>query len=212
MHSMKDKQFPTLNVWDAQAIKYDRRNHLMEGFYGKWRKIYLQLKGRILEVGTGTGNNLPFYNPNSKVTASDWSPHMVEVARNKIKRIKLEYVEKVIVANIEHLSNYFEPHSFDYITSTCVFCSVPNPLKGLREIAKVIRPSGRLIQIEHGISNNQIINLGLKFMDPIISRVRGFHVTRNIAQNLMISGFKIDQVFPLDRFGIFHILISHPTN
>lgn len=214
MNKIMDKSVPqALRIYDRRAGSYDKSwNSMMDTFIAKWRKIYSQIEGKVLEVGSGTGNNLPFYNSKSKVTASDWSPHMVEKAQSKVNRLKLKNIERVIVADIEKLSDYFEPHSFDYVTSTCVFCSVPHPVKGLQEVAKVLHPSGKLIQIEHGISNNVILNLGLKLLDPLSSRMQGLHVTRNIAQLLRRSGFTIDKVYSLDRFGIFHLIVSHPTH
>jgi ubiquinone/menaquinone biosynthesis C-methylase UbiE len=199
---------PVLKLYDKQANSYDSWNSMMERIFSKGRKIFSTLKGEILEVGVGTGLNLPYYGPNSQVTVFDWSPKMIFHAKLRTRSSNLKNIKNFVTGDIQELSKHFSEASFDYITSTCVFCSVPDPVKGLKELAKVLKPSGRLVQIEHGISYFKPVNLILGLFDNIMTKWRGFHLTRNIIINLEKSGFKVLYEIPLDSFGIVRLIYS----
>jgi len=199
---------PTLELYKKLAKYYDRRNQMIEHWISKARSIFSFLKGDLLEIGTGTGNNLVNYNPESNIVAFDWSSEMVSQAHLKVKKYNLDNIKEIIVGDIQKLSDYFDPESFDYVTSSCVFCSVPNPISGLKEVFKVLKPSGKLIQIEHGISEIKLINAGLVFFDPFTSKRFGFHLNRNHIKNLENSGFKVTHQQKIDLTGIFRLFIS----
>ncbi|MHA1266810.1 MAG: class I SAM-dependent methyltransferase [Candidatus Helarchaeota archaeon] len=200
-----------MEIYDREAENYDQWANMMEVLFAKGRSIFGLLKGVILEVGTGTGINLQYYNSEAQVIASDWSPRMVEKTRLRIKKLGLKNIKQVVIADIQALGQYFEPNTFDFVTSTCVFCSIPNPIKGLQEITKVLKPKGKLVQIEHGLSNFPFINIGLRILDPLTTRARGFHLARNTPNNLKIAGFQILHQILIDPAGIARILISRPS-
>ena len=106
------------------------------------------------------------------------------------------------------LSQYFKPKSFDYVTSTCVFCSVPDPIIGLQEIAKMLKPSGLLIQIEHGSSDFKILNLFMTPVDQLTTKWRGYHISRNILKYLEIVGFKTIYHRTLDPAKTIRLIVS----
>jgi ubiquinone/menaquinone biosynthesis C-methylase UbiE len=118
--------------------------------FAKWRKkIVPQAIGKTLEVGVGTGKNIPFYSENIDLTAIDFSKKMLEEAKVKYQHspLKINFLE-MDVQNMD-----FEDNTFDTVITSCVFCSVPNPVKGLKEIKRVLKPNGRLIMLEHVRSN-----------------------------------------------------------
>jgi ubiquinone/menaquinone biosynthesis C-methylase UbiE len=201
---------PTLKIYNKQAASYDKMNSMMEYLFSKGRKIFSSLKGKILEVGVGTGENLKYYNSSSELTVFDWSNKMIHQAKSKVKRLGLENVKNFLIGDIQRLSHHFKPNSFDYVTSTCVFCSVPDPISGLKEITKVLNPNGKLVQIEHGISNFGLLNLFMKVIDPITSKMRGFHLTRDILSNLETAGFEIIHEWSIDPAGIIKVIVSKP--
>jgi ubiquinone/menaquinone biosynthesis C-methylase UbiE len=205
-----EKIHPTLKIYDSHATSYDTMNSMMETLFSKGRAIFNLLRGNILEVGVGTGENLKHYHSSAKLTVFDWSPRMIEQAKMKIKRLGLKNVKNFVIGDIQRLSIYFEPNSFDYVTSTCVFCSVPDPVKGFKKIAQVLRPSGKLIQIEHGVSNFKLLNLFMRVLDPITANTQGFHLTRNTLTNLEKGGFKVIHKWSLDPAGIVKVIISKP--
>lgn len=202
------KFHPTLKIYDRIALTYDRQNSMMEFLFSKGRKIFSLLRGNILEVGVGTGINLQYYHPTTNVTAIDWSPRMVHQAKIKVIDKNLHHVKQIMVGDIMELSKYFKSHSFNFITSTCVFCSVPNPIKGFQEIAKLLKPTGFLVQIEHGLSNFWILNGFMRLFDPITAKWRGFHLTRNTIKNVKLAGFTTIYQWSLDPAGIIRVIIS----
>jgi ubiquinone/menaquinone biosynthesis C-methylase UbiE len=206
--SFNTKYHPTLNTYNKLAKSYDKQNKMMEHWISKARSIFSVIKGDILEIGTGTGNNLKHYHPEANVVAFDWSSEMVSQAQIKVKKYALNNIKEFVIGDIQRLSDYFDPNSFDYVISSCVFCSVPDPILGLKEVFKVLKPSGKLIQIEHGLSEIKPINVGLVLFDPFTSKRFGFHLNRNHLKNLENSGFKVTHQQKIDPTGIFRLLVS----
>ena len=198
------------NTYDKHANSYDQDNAMMERMLFKKRVLFKKLRGRILEIGVGTGNNLPYYHPSAKVVALDFSPQMVKIASDKVKYLQLNNIQHIIVGDIQRLSDYFNANTFDYVTSTCVFCSVPDPIKGLLEVKKILKMNGKLVQIEHGLSNIRLLNFFMKFIDPLTVKLRGFHLARKPITNLENAGFKILKQTKIDPTGIVRFIISKP--
>jgi ubiquinone/menaquinone biosynthesis C-methylase UbiE len=122
---------------------YDAFMHLAEPFgLGRWRRRLLDgARGRVLEVGCGTGRNLPLYPPGSRVVGLDVHLEVLPAARRRAPGVPL------VVASAEALP--FRPEVFDAVVSSLVFCSVPDPHRGLREIDRVLHHAGRLHMMEH---------------------------------------------------------------
>ncbi|NIR41174.1 MAG: class I SAM-dependent methyltransferase, partial [Actinobacteria bacterium] len=97
-------------------------------------------KGKTLEVGVGTGRNLGLYPDDVELAGIDVSANMLARARRVAER--LDRPIELEIADVQDL-----PHgdgSFDTVTATCVFCSVADPVAGLREVARVVRPDGQV--------------------------------------------------------------------
>ena len=209
---MEREVHPILKIYDKRADKYDKMTYMLEKLFSKQAKIFRLLKGNILEIGVGTGNNLMNYNKSANVTALDWSPQMVRHAKLKVKRLGLDNIKDIIVGDIQQLNKYFKAETFDFVVSRCVFCSVPDPVKGLQQVAEVLHSSGKLVQIEHGLSNSRFINNIMKFFDPITAKLQGFHITRNILKNLEKSGFKVIYSWAIDPIEHIKVIISKPIS
>jgi SAM-dependent methyltransferase len=80
---------------------------------------------------------------------------------------------------------------FDTVVSTFVFCTVPDPMAGLRELHRVLKTSGRAIFVEHTLSDHRIVNAILRMMDPISRAVLGTSMVRRTEQNIEAAGFNI---------------------
>lgn len=128
--------------YNKQATTYDKKFFMMEPLISGIRKIFGFLRRKILEVGVGTGNNLQYYNSSVNLTALDFSAQMLKYSKLKIKRSDLNNIKKLIKGDIQQLSKYFKENSFDFVTSTFVFCSVANPIKGLKEVKECCGPMG----------------------------------------------------------------------
>lgn len=72
----------------------------------------------------------------------------------------------------------FPDYTFDYVVSTCVFCSVPNPVKGLREIRRVVKPEGKVMMLEHMRGENRFVGKALDIINPLSTFVSSVNVNR----------------------------------
>ena len=131
--------------YNRVSFLYDSMDRMMKD---KWRKNLLKdVKGTVLEVGIGTGKNLSFYPEGIQLTGVDFSPKMLEKAEEKIKSLDLSFPVTLKEMDIQQMD--FPDDSFDYVVSTCVFCSVPDPVKGLKELKRVCKSDGKIIMLEH---------------------------------------------------------------
>src|SRR5690625_1348786 len=114
------------NRYNRISNVYNMMDHMIRPV---WRKEMLRnVEGNILEVGVGTGANFDYYPINTHVTGIDFSPQMLEKAKEKLPSSKAHITLKEM--DIENLG--FSDNTFDVVISSCVFCSVPNPVAGFR--------------------------------------------------------------------------------
>ncbi len=140
-----------------------------------------------MEAGVGTGKNLPYYPENLNITAIDLSPRMLERARTRAAKIgsKVELREM----DIQHLD--FPDHYFDTIFATFVFCSVPDPVAGLRELKRVCKPDGRLFLLEHMRPGSRILGFIFDWLNPFVVRTVGANINRRTLENVRVAGWRI---------------------
>ena len=195
------------------AKKYDRFSKIYDSFeslmerraFLKYRKKALSLaKGRVLEVGIGTGKNLPYYPKDVEVIGIDFSKGMLEKAEKRRKELGLGNV-KLMLMDVQNLE--FEDNTFDTIVSTFVFCTVPDPIKGLKEVYRVLKPGGKAIFLEHMKSESKLLNIPLYLMDPITKALVGTSMVRETQKNIEKAGFKIEGVENL-FFDIVRLIIA----
>lgn len=175
-------------------------------WFSKWkRQFFSPLKGNILEVGIGTGKSIEFYNKDAKVIGIDFSEKMLEKAKEKLAKLGKENIilKQGDVENLE-----FKDNTFDYVVTSCVFCSVPNPVKGLKEIRRVLKPTGKLIMLEHVLSKNPIIALIEHIHNPITKFIMGCGINRNTKQNILDSGMKIVEDRNLALADVFRLFVA----
>jgi ubiquinone/menaquinone biosynthesis C-methylase UbiE len=137
--------------YDQAARWYDPAETMLDWLgLGHLRHELLQkASGDVLEVAVGTGKNLPHYPRGCAITAIDLSPEMLNVARKRADRLDLDATFQVMDA--EALD--FPDGSFATVVSTLSTCTFPNPVKALREMARVCRPGGKVLLLEHGRSS-----------------------------------------------------------
>jgi ubiquinone/menaquinone biosynthesis C-methylase UbiE len=157
--------------------------------FATWRKrLRAGIRGkRALEVGVGTGKNLAYYPADVQITAIDLSPQMLARARQKAKKMhfRINFQEM----DVQHLE--FPDHAFDTVFATFVFCSVPDPVTGLREMRRVCKPDGRLLLIEHMRPGNPVLGFFFDALNPLVVRMMGANINRRTINNILQAGWQI---------------------
>lgn len=152
------------------------------------RRIFPPLSGDVLELGTGTGVNLPLYGPDARVTGCDASGEMLTWAARHRTRAPVALVQ----VDVQRLP--FTDGSFDLVTASLVFCSVADPARGLAEARRVLRPGGRLVLLEHTRGSG----LGAWLTDTLCplwdTWSRDCRLSRETAQAVVRAGFKVRRV------------------
>lgn len=192
--------------YDRQARTFDRKIALMEYLAMKrWRALaWERVHGsRILEVGVGTGANAPFYPPGARITAIDLSDRMLEQA---MKRVKQDGGVELLQMDVQALQ--FPDHTFDTVVSTCVFCSVPDPVLGLQEIGRVLKPTGRAVLLEHVRSETPFGRV-MDLLNPLVVRIGGANINRRTVENVRRAGLIIES---MDSFmcNIVKLIVARP--
>lgn len=215
---MKNKQLRDTNLneflvvkrYDRQAAKYDKRNAWVEKyFFSKWRKkLIFPLHGKVLELGVGTGKNFEYYNEDTVVDGIDISPKMLEFAQKRLEQLGRHNIH-IQLGNAEKLP--FPDKSFDYVISTFVFCSVPDPVKGLKEAHRVLKEDGHLAQLEHVLSKYLLLAIIEKIFNPFVVRMCGANINRDTRANIQKAGFIVEKDEKLAFFDIFRLFISKKT-
>jgi phosphatidylethanolamine/phosphatidyl-N-methylethanolamine N-methyltransferase len=123
---------------------------------------------RILEVGVGTGLNLPLYPRDCDVTGVDISEGMLRKAEERVRTLGMGRA-KLMVMDGSRLQ--FPDNSFDRVIATYVISAVPDPVKTLLEMRRVCKPSGHLVILNHFKSENPIIGMFEKILAPVCTKI-----------------------------------------
>ncbi len=161
----------------------------------KWRKLLWDqvFAGKVLEIGVGTGKNIPFYPSDADITSIDLSEGMMSFAKRQAKELSRSVNFQIM--DVEALT--FPNNSFDSAVATFVFCSVPQPLIGFRELNRVVKPGGDIWLMEHVRINRPIIGSLMDVLNPIIVRTMGANINRQTVKNVETAGLKILSVTDL---------------
>jgi ubiquinone/menaquinone biosynthesis C-methylase UbiE len=173
--------------WDNAAGTFDLMNRGIELRYGeKKREWFSRSAGRTLLVAVGTGLDLEYFPSGQRVVGIDISEKMVEKAQEKLGACKAAV--ELVRADVQLLG--FADASFDSVVTSCTFCSVPDPVKGLKEIRRVLKPGGALLMFEHVRSD--IFWMG-PMMDVLTCLTRRFgpDLNRRTRENIRKAGFRL---------------------
>jgi ubiquinone/menaquinone biosynthesis C-methylase UbiE len=151
-----------------------------------------RVRGRVLEIGGGTGANLPYYG--TAVTELVITEPEEPMAR-RLERKLLDHSlpARVVRAPAEALP--FDDGSFDYAVSTLVLCTVEDPQRALSEIRRVLKPAGELLFLEHVRSDDPGLARWQDRLQPLQYRIgHGCHCNRATLDNIRTAGFKVPEL------------------
>ncbi len=150
-------------------------------------------RGRVLEIGVGPGVNFVHYDPRrvSKIYALEPNPGMIRLAERQRRRTKLD----VEFLGLPGERIPLDDRSVDTVVSTFTLCTIPGVVEAIRGIARVLRPGGKLIFLEHGRSPDPRVRRWQEWSEPIPHWLfEGCHVTREIPALLEGGGFRIEHM------------------
>lgn len=180
----------TRKRYNRIAFIYDLMEAPMERLrFAKWRQMVLdRVKGhRVLEVGVGTGKNLRYYPIDIEITAVDLSPRMLRQARRQSRMLGMD--ARLMEMDVQKLA--FLDNCFDTVVATFVFCSVPDPVEGLKELHRVCKPNGRLVMMEHVRPVNKALGIIFDLFNPFVVRMMGANINRRTLDNIKKAGWQI---------------------
>jgi ubiquinone/menaquinone biosynthesis C-methylase UbiE len=184
-----------MSVWgQIFAAMYDRMTRSTEqaGLGAHREALIGTASGDVLEIGGGTGANLPFYGDGVQ-TLTITEPEKPMIRRLERRIGELAPQAKFLRAPAEDLP--FPDESFDVAVSTLVLCTVDDQPRALRELRRVLRPGGRLLFIEHVRSEDPKLARLQDRVQPLNVRVaHGCHCNRSTLENIRAAGFDVTQV------------------
>ena len=199
----------TRRRYNRIAPLYDLLEILPERGIVPWRRrLWATVPaGEVLEVGVGTGKNLPYHPTEATITGIDLSEGMLARARRKAE--KLDQSLDLFPMDVQQLE--FADNTFDAAVATFVFCSVPNPVLGLRELARVVKPAGQIMLLEHVRVDKPLIGPLMDLMNPLIVRLYGANINRRTVEKVRQAGLAIDSVTALGPFGVVKQIVAQPS-
>lgn len=156
------------------------------------RALLARVRGRVLEIGGGTGANLPFYGSGiEELVITEPEERMVQRLERKLGGYSLP--TRVVRAPAEELP--FEDESFDFVVSTLVLCTVDDPARALAQIHRLLRPGGQLLFVEHVRSDEPRLARWQDRVHGLQVRLgRGCHCNRKTLESINAAGFSIPQL------------------
>lgn len=177
--------------WDKLAPRFD--GMASQGAEKRWQpfkqKLFSHMDGKILFLALGTGLDIPVFPAGRDITAIDISPKMLEQAQPRIAAY--DGTIRAEVMDVHEMP--FAPGSFDQVFTSCTFCSVPDPVAGLKALFRVLKPGGGLFMFEHTGSRFYPFRPMLELMTLLSERI-GPSMNRDTVANVRAAGFEIVEV------------------
>ena len=165
----------------AKPIRYQRR------------KIVPQAEGRVLEIGIGSGLNLPFYDPTR--VEKLWGLEPAAEIRRMAEKAAVGLPFDVEFIGLPGEAIPLDDRSVDTVVTTYTLCTIPDAVAALREMRRVLKPGGRLLFAEHGRAPDESVRRWQDRLTPMWRRIGGgCHLNRDMPDLLRQGGFSVDRL------------------
>ncbi|HEU5387112.1 MAG TPA: methyltransferase domain-containing protein [Streptosporangiaceae bacterium] len=183
--------------WDKQAGRYDRAMNFWDRhLFGDSRPWACgRAVGEVLEVAVGTGRNLPFYPDGTRLTGVDWSPAMLGIARRRAAELGRE--ADLRQGDAQALG--FPDASFDTVLCALGLCAIPDDRRAVTEMARVLRPGGRLLLVDHVAASASALRAVQWLYERITIPLAGEHFRRRPLTYVRELGFDVEEA---ERFRL----------
>ena len=205
----RDERRRVAAIYDRLAPDYDRLEGAVERtLMGRAMRAALgaELRGAVLEVGIGSGRNLPYYDRAvTRVVGIDLSTGMLREAR----RAAADVGRPIALARMDAEHMAFPDATFDSVVTSLSLCTVTDPARALREMARVCKPDGRVVLLEHVRSSMPPLFWLQRLLTPLQQRAMGCHLDRATIDLVRSLGFEV--LSERRRFfGVFRLVVARP--
>jgi len=181
------------SYYEQFAPRYERKGRFWERVLSmepgrQW--VASNATGDVLEIGIGTGMNLPFYVADVRLTGVDLSPAMLSEARRRAAELGRE----VDLREADAQALEFPDGQFDTVVFSLCLCSIPDDRRAVAEGVRVLKPSGRMLLIEHVRSRSPVVRAGQRLLEPLMLRFQADHLTREPLDQLRAEGLEIEEL------------------
>lgn len=199
-------------IYDQHAPNWDSRegrgeNLALRDFRDR---LVRMIEGDVLEIGAGTGETLrrlkAATTPVTSYTGIDLSTGMLAEASKYTAGSPFPVT--LMQMNAENLTA-FADDTFDTVTASLVLCTVPDPKAALREMARVVKPDGKIVLIEHVLARNPVVGTAMKVVAPLQRRHMACHIDRRTNRLLRDMGFRVERD-DARLLGIVHFMVARP--
>ena len=177
--------------WDKESVSYDKQIQFFERLLALDDRAWVcsQATGDTLEVGIGTGLNLPLYPGEVRLTGVDFSPAMLDIARRRARQLG----RNTDLREADALALPFPDASFDTVVATYVLCAVPDEQRALKEMNRVLRPGGLLLLADHIAGSAWPMRAIQRLLEVFTVPLQGEHFLRRPLGHVEAEGLIIEQ-------------------
>ena len=184
-----------MSIYQDRVLPYLIHLSMRQGNLATYRQRLLSAaEGRILEIGVGSGHNFRYYSERANhVIGLDPSPKLLSMARETIRSQAFPFPVELLQASAEAIP--LRSGSLDTVVTTWTLCTISNVTSALAEMCRVLKPDGRFLFVEHGLSPDPAVRRWQDRLTPIWKRISGgCHLNRAISQLVQDAGFRINRI------------------